>query len=70
MGETPRIICIGDGVRTDILGAATEGLDSLFITGGLAAEETHTAEQPEAAALEAYLAVERQAPTYAIGYLR
>ncbi|EAR51460.1 HAD-superfamily subfamily IIA hydrolase [Oceanicola granulosus HTCC2516] len=66
----PRIICVGDGIRTDILGAQQEDLDSLFITGGLAAEETRTEHQPDADALEAYLAVERITPTYAIGKLR
>ena len=35
-GEVPddRILCIGDGVLTDIKGAMDESLDSLFITGG------------------------------------
>ena len=32
-----RILCVGDGVLTDIDGALGEELDSLFITGGLAA---------------------------------
>ena len=36
------ILCIGDGIATDIVGAMGEGLDSLFVTGGLAAEETGT----------------------------
>lgn len=39
-----RILCIGDGIRTDIKGAAAAGLDSIFIasgvhvTGGLTSE--------------------------------
>ena len=37
-----RILCIGDGILTDIAGAMGEDLDSLFISGGLAAEETGT----------------------------
>lgn len=67
-----RILAIGDGIHTDILGAAGEGIDSLFITGGLAAEETRTPAdgQPDAAALEAFLRQEGRAPTHAIGYLR
>jgi HAD superfamily hydrolase (TIGR01459 family) len=32
-----RILCVGDGLLTDIDGALGEELDSLFITGGLAA---------------------------------
>ena len=64
------ILCIGDGIRTDILGAVGEDIDSLFITGGLAAKETKTAEQPEAEALERYLADQQMEPTYSIGFLR
>ncbi|MGH7110829.1 MAG: HAD hydrolase-like protein, partial [Stellaceae bacterium] len=30
---------IGDSLRTDIAGAAAAGLDSLFVTGGIHAEE-------------------------------
>ncbi len=32
-----RILCIGDGINTDILGAKNMGLDGLLITGGLLA---------------------------------
>ncbi len=67
-----RIVAIGDGIHTDVQGALGEGLDSLFITGGLAAEETRTPAdgQPEAAALAAFLRAQDRAPTHAIGYLR
>ncbi|AHD00136.1 TIGR01459 family HAD-type hydrolase [Leisingera methylohalidivorans] len=64
------ILAIGDGPHTDIAGAMGEGIDSLFITGGLAASETKTSLQPEAAALQAYAAQEQIEPTYAIGFLR
>ena len=47
-----------------------EDIDSLFISGGLAAAETKTSHQPDPDALEAYLAKEKSAPTYAIGFLR
>ena len=65
-----RILCVGDGVLTDIDGALGEELDSLFITGGLAARETKTENQPDPTALEAYLANEMMQPTYSIGKLR
>jgi HAD superfamily hydrolase (TIGR01459 family) len=65
-----RILCIGDGVLTDIKGAMGEDLDSLFISGGLAAEETKTRTQPDPAALSDYLEKEHSAPTYTIGFLR
>ena len=65
-----RIICIGDGIKTDIQGAMGEDLDSLFITGGLAAVETGTTDQPDPVRLEAYLAAEQMSPGFAIGFLR
>ncbi|RYH03804.1 TIGR01459 family HAD-type hydrolase [Salipiger sp. IMCC34102] len=66
-----RILCIGDGIQTDILGAQQEDLDSLFISGGLAAQETQTRDgTPDAQALERYLQAEMAAPTFTIGSLR
>ncbi len=68
--ENHRILAIGDGAQTDIRGAMGEDIDSLFITGGLAAQETATSQHPDEAALAAYLEKEKIAPAYAIGYLR
>lgn len=65
-----RILCIGDGMATDIRGAMGEDLDSLFITGGLAAAETKTTRQPDPDALNALMLNEQIAPTFAIGFLR
>jgi HAD superfamily hydrolase (TIGR01459 family) len=65
-----RILAIGDGIRTDIQGAQGEDIDSLFVTGGLAATETRTVTQPDPAALQAFLEAEMVTPTYSIGYLR
>ncbi|MEX3316766.1 TIGR01459 family HAD-type hydrolase [Sulfitobacter sp. PS-8MA] len=65
-----RILAIGDGILTDVKGAMDEGIDSLFITGGLAAAETATSEQPDEEKLRAYLDREASAPTYVIGFLR
>lgn len=64
------ILAIGDGPHTDISGAAGEGIDSLFISGGLAAKETKTAPQPDPEALKQYLMQEKSNPTYTIGRLR
>lgn len=64
------ILAIGDGVLTDIAGAMGEDIDSLFISGGLAAAETKTDTQPDPEALNAYLEKEMSAPTFAIGQLR
>ncbi len=65
-----RILAIGDGIQTDVAGAMGEDIYSLFITGGLAAEETKTNRQPDPDALEAFVAAEERNPTYAIGFLR
>ncbi|MXY33020.1 MAG: HAD hydrolase-like protein, partial [Boseongicola sp. SB0664_bin_43] len=65
-----RVLCIGDGIQTDIRGALGEDLDSLFVTGGLARVQTATTRQPEQDALDAFIAEARLTPTYAIGYLR
>ena len=65
-----RILCIGDGIQTDIRGALGEDFDSLFVTGGLAREQTATTRQPEQDALDAFISETRLTPTYAIGYLR
>ncbi|MFO8125330.1 TIGR01459 family HAD-type hydrolase [Yoonia sp.] len=66
----PRIVAIGDGLGTDILGGLQEDLDTLFISGGLAAAETKTDHQPDPEALNAYLQSAQMSATYAIGHLR
>lgn len=64
------VLAIGDGVLTDIAGAMGEDIDSLFISGGLAASETKTTYQPDPDALSDYLSKENSTPTYSIGQLR
>lgn len=66
------ILCVGDGIATDILGAMGESLDALYVTGGLAAEETATsaAGGPDPAKLGALLAAARLDPLMSIAYLR
>ena len=70
--ESDEILCIGDGIATDILGAMGENLDALFVAGGLAARETGTtaAAGPDPARLEAFLDAARLAPRMAIALLR
>ncbi len=65
-----RILCVGDGIKTDVQGAVGEDLDVLFVTGGLAAAETATTRQPEPKALNAFLQKEQFSPAYSIGFLR
>jgi HAD superfamily hydrolase (TIGR01459 family) len=68
--ESGRILAIGDGAQTDVAGAMGEDIDSLFITGGLAAQETRTRHDPDEKALNAFVEKENVAPGYAIGRLR
>ncbi|WP_284261378.1 TIGR01459 family HAD-type hydrolase [Roseicyclus amphidinii] len=65
-----RILAIGDGIRTDVLGGMGENIDTLFITGGLAREETGTVDQPDPARLARFLTDAELEPTYSIGMLR
>ena len=71
-----RILAIGDGIATDVKGAVDQGVDSLFITGGLAASETetrtlrHADATPAPDALKAFLSREKFDPSFAIGMLR
>jgi HAD superfamily hydrolase (TIGR01459 family) len=48
-----RILAIGDSVRTDLKGAAAFGLDCIFVTSGIHAEEYGSRETPDLAALNA-----------------
>ena len=67
----PQILCIGDGIATDIQGGMGEGLDSLFITGGLAAEEFGPdTDNPDKDLLKTWLEARQMSPTYAMGHLR
>jgi HAD superfamily hydrolase (TIGR01459 family) len=65
-----RILAIGDGIRTDVLGGMGENIDTLFITGGLAREETGTVDQPDPAKLARFLTEAELEPSYSIGMLR
>jgi HAD superfamily hydrolase (TIGR01459 family) len=49
--EHKRILAIGDSVRTDLKGAAAFGVDCLFVTAGIHAEELGARENPDARAL-------------------
>jgi HAD superfamily hydrolase (TIGR01459 family) len=67
----PQILCIGDGIFTDIQGGIGEGLDTLFITGGLEAEQFGTdVENPQQGLLDTWLAAKELSPTLAMGRLR
>lgn len=71
ISDDARILAIGDGIATDIRGAAGEGIDALFVSGGLAADQFgDDVEHPVAAMLDEWLAARAENPRYSIGRLR
>ncbi len=66
-----QILCIGDGINTDVQGGMAEGLDTLFVTGGIAADQFGPdPAMPDTTLLEAWLTEKMLSATYAIGHLR
>ncbi len=64
-GKAPplkRVLAIGDSVRTDLKGAAAFGLDSVFVTSGIHADDFGGLKSPDLEALKAIFAAERVAP--------
>ena len=57
-----RVLAIGDSVRTDLKGAAALGVDCLFVTAGIHAEELGARDDPDAAALAKIFAAAGQMP--------
>ena len=58
----PRVLAIGDSVRTDLRGATDFGLDCLFVTAGIHAEELGDRHDPNLAALNKIFADAGVAP--------
>lgn len=69
--STDEILCIGDGIGTDITGGVAEGMDTLFITGGIAASAFGSdISNPDKGLLDEWLDGQMLNPTYALGLLR
>jgi HAD superfamily hydrolase (TIGR01459 family) len=68
--DDTKILCLGDGINTDIKGAVAEGMDSLFITGGLAARDTMVGSAIQLDRLEQFFASAQLTPTYSIVHLQ
>jgi HAD superfamily hydrolase (TIGR01459 family) len=69
--DEPRLLAIGDGVNTDVQGGMSEGIDTLFVTGGIAADSFGSdVENPDQTLLDRFLDQQMLAATYAIGHLR
>jgi HAD superfamily hydrolase (TIGR01459 family) len=60
------VLAIGDSVRTDLKGAQAFGLDYLFVTSGIHAEEYGSREAPDIAALNAIFAAAGVTPKAAM----
>ncbi|MDP0925870.1 TIGR01459 family HAD-type hydrolase [Paracoccus onubensis] len=71
LGDSARVLVVGDGIRTDVLGAQQEALDCLFVTGGLAAQAFGPdVENPDEELLREWLSAHQMTPKYSIGRLR
>ncbi|MEZ5961049.1 MAG: TIGR01459 family HAD-type hydrolase [Hyphomonadaceae bacterium] len=64
-----RILCIGDGIPTDIAGANDQKLDSLFIASGMHGETLLSGGKLDPAKVDAALAAEGVRATYAMAAL-
>lgn len=66
-----RILAVGDGIATDVLGGAGQSVDTVFVTGGLAAElVSDDPDHPVPERLARFLAQAPVQPTYVMGRLR
>jgi HAD superfamily hydrolase (TIGR01459 family) len=54
--DRPETLAIGDGMLTDIKGAADNGIPALYVSGGIHAGEYGHADDPEPDKLDAFLA--------------
>ncbi len=74
LGDLPRerVLMVGDGIHTDIAGAAQADMDALLVCGGIHAVALGITpgDAPEAEALEKFLTEHRQSPRYASARLR
>jgi HAD superfamily hydrolase (TIGR01459 family) len=64
-GQAPalaRVLAIGDSVRTDLTGANAFGIDCLFVTAGIHAEELGGRDNPDAALLQRMFAAADKHP--------
>ena len=70
-GSDPQILAIGDGIKTDIQGGMGEGIDTLFVTGGISADQFGADfDNPNKDLLDSWLDEQHLSATFAIGRLR
>jgi HAD superfamily hydrolase (TIGR01459 family) len=64
-----RVLAVGDSVRTDLKGARTMGVDFLFITSGIHAEEVGGRDNPDVKALAGVFAAAGEEPKAVMRHL-
>jgi HAD superfamily hydrolase (TIGR01459 family) len=64
-----RVLAVGDSVRTDLKGARTLGVDFLFITSGIHAEEVGGRDSPDSKALATVFAAAGDEPKAVMRHL-
>ena len=70
-GKDMTILAIGDGIATDVQGGISEDIDTMFVTGGIAATEFGPdPANPDKTLLDQWLAARSMSPTFSIGLLR
>ncbi len=70
--KSPKILCVGDGINTDILGGKNEMLDTLFVCGGLSKDEVGLKNENttlDIKKLENLFKKNKMYPTFSIDYL-
>jgi len=60
--ENTRILAIGDGILTDVKGAIDYGLDLLFVSAGIHADEYGDQENPDDGKLQDFLKLHKSEP--------
>lgn len=66
MLDRARLLCIGDGVQTDVAGAFNQKLDCLFVAAGIHAEELSGPDGLESTKVDAFLAANKTHARWAI----
>jgi HAD superfamily hydrolase (TIGR01459 family) len=69
LGVAGKVLCIGDGIATDVKGANAQALDCLFIASGLHGEALWSDGALDAAKVEAALAAEAASARYVMAEL-
>jgi ribonucleotide monophosphatase NagD (HAD superfamily) len=65
-----RVLAIGDGIGTDVLGANRAGVDVVFIASGMHGEALTRSGAPDSRKIAAALAAEGARAEFAMGFLR